>query len=99
MPISNSFLHSLNFLGARVRFASGMGLASAALLLVACAEPSATRLGGPGEGMEPSSTTTQRERRPQQATPPGDINQSDTHFEREDQPYKSGPPSIVRPAQ
>ena len=59
----------------------------------------ASRLGGPGEGMEPSSTTTQRERRPQQATPPGDINQSDTHFEREDQPYKSGPPSIVKPAQ
>jgi hypothetical protein len=99
MPHSNSFLHRLNFNGTSLRFASGMGVACAALLLVACAEPPASRMGGPGEGMNPESAATQREMRQQQATPPGGINPSDTNFEREDQPNKSGPPSIVKPAQ
>ncbi len=99
MPHSNSFLHRLNFNGTSLRFASGMGVACAALWLVACAEPPASRMGGPGEGMNPESAATQREMRQQQATPPGGINPSDTNFEREDQPNKSGPPSIVKPAQ
>ena len=99
MQLSKPFLHRLNFHGTSLRFASGMGVACATLLLVACAEPPTSQMGGPGEGMNPESATTQREMRQQQANPPGDINSSDTNFEREDQPNKSGPPSIVKPAQ
>lgn len=99
MSFSNSVFCRLDARSARVRLASGLGLAAAALLLGACAQPASSSMGAPGQGMEPGSAPSGRVMRQRQATPPGNVNQSDTNFERADQPNKSGPPSIVEPAQ
>ncbi len=77
-----------------------------AMLMGACAQPGTSRMGGPGDSAEPASAepaSAQREPLERPQTAPGDVNQSDTNLERAGQPasdaIKSGPPSVVKPAQ
>lgn len=68
------------------------GVAGATALLAACGSMHS----GP-MGMGDASTRHMGASR--QSDMPGGINSTDTNLERPDRPFKSGPPSIVKPGQ
>ncbi len=85
-----------------VRLAGLATVAGAAVLLTACGSMHSESMGsGPGrsESMGAGGASSQQMGGAGRDNMPGGINSTDTNLERPEAPFKSGPPSTVKPGQ